>query len=447
MRLPHHIILYFVCIAAACTSTSKKTARAQYKEDSLAVHNYIDLGDSIYSAKANFSSFTYSLELYDSAWQIASRTKDTTLIAASIFAKGRAFDALNNNPQKTIDYYTEAAQLYAHIPLKQYAALYIKQLVAHSYDKVKDSVNCVRVLHELYAEINPKHDSLKKKYRFISEMALISTEVKNYDLADSILKNLTKREWIENNVSEYDYLNHYYITQARIHVLMRQNMNTPYLDSLENVLANCENLSDSIFYASQLHILYEHAKNNRKKYYFLHLNNALENKFKSPDKLREAQEIIVNMEVAGVEMQRDLEKKHALRNQQYNYLLLALLAIISALGLFLHKRNREIKKKKNEVLLTNQELQKKNVQNEILNKEIQHRVKNNLQMIMSLVYMQERQSENPQVKENMQTIRLRIESIAKLHEQLMGNNEMVDLKYMLHNWCPAYLNYWAMIKK
>lgn len=394
---------------------------------------YINRGDSIYAAKANYLSFSKSLDLYDTAWQIASQTNDSNLLAACIFAKGRAFDAMNSNPQKTINYYTQAAQLYATLPNKQPEALYIKHLVAHSYDKVSDSVNCVRILNELFTEIKTKPDSLREKMGFIAEMALISTEVKNYVLTDSILQHLTKREWIKNDSTEYDYLNHYYLTQARINIFLKQNPQTPYLDSLENVLKNCHNLSDSMYYSSQLWELHKNAKNTFKENYYLQLNNSVFNKFNSPDKVRETQDKVAKMEVATVEMQRRLEQEQALKIKKYNYILVGLLAIISALALFLHKRNKEIKKKKNEVLVTNRQLQQKNVQNELLNKEINHRVKNNLQMIMSLVYMQERNSDIDEVKENMQTIRLRIESIAELHEQLMAQADEVDLKkYVQH---------------
>ena len=94
--------------------------------------------------------------------------------------------------------------------------------------------------------------------------------------------------------------------------------------------------------------------------------------------------------------------------------------------IFLNKKNRQAK-------VTNRELQQKNQQNELLNKEIHHRVKNNLEMIMSLVYMQERNSNNNEVKKNMQKISLRIESIANLHEQLMEQADEVDLKKYVQN--------------
>ena len=413
--------ILLILFAAACNMPNKNSNSKRFTKDSTAVFNFIHSGDSLYSSKASYLTFSKSLDLYNSAWQVANQSNDTSLLAACVFAKGRAFDAINNNPQKTINYYTEAAQLYATLPNKQAAALYIKHLVAHSYDKVKDSTHCINILNELFTEIENKPDSVRKQMGFIAEMALVSTEVNNYTLADSILQHLTKRQWIINDNTEYDYLNHYYLTQAKIAVFMKQHIGTPYLDSVETVLKYCSNLSDSMFYSSELYQLNKWAKNSSKENYYLQLNNAVFNKFNSPEKVRETQDKIAKMEVAAIETQRKVEQELSALRKLFIYILTTLLAVITLLALFLAKRNKEIKRKK-------KELEKKNLQNELLNKEIHHRVKNNLQMIMSLVYMQERNSDTEEVKKNMQNIRLRIESIAELHQQLIEQADEVDLK-------------------
>lgn len=417
-----------MALSAACSSSSNKSKVQQFQQDSASVVAFIKKGDSIYTQKANYSNFSKSMELYDSAWQVASKTNDTLLKALAVFAKGRAYDAINNNPQKTIDYYSDAAQLFGLLPNQENKALYIKHLVAHSYDKVQDSVHCIKTLHELFTEIAPKNDSIKKKMRFTAEMALISTEVRNYVLADSILLYLTKREWIQNDKLEYDYLYHYYLTKARVDAFAHNNTSSPYIDSLEYVLANCKNLSDSMYYSSQLYAIFKHLKNTEKGYVYLALNNSVFNKFNTPDALRETQSKLSKMELAVLAAQRkaDLEKEHI--RQRYFYALGALLVIISILALFLNKRNTEIRRKKREVQISNEQLKQKNLQNELLNKEIHHRVKNNLQMIMSLVNMQENNSQAEEVKTNMQAVSLRIESIAKLHEQLMQQTDQVDLE-------------------
>lgn len=419
------LLLFSIAVFTSCKNSNPQN-RATYKQDSIKVFSYLIRGDEQYAKKASLLNFYKSLELYDTALQIAKNNGDTFLVAASIYAKGRAYDAINNNPQKTIDYFTQAANLYATLPHKKKTYLFIKQLLAHSYDKVKDSVNCVAVLKQLYSEIAALPDSVKRKINYISEMALISTEVKNYTLADSLLQYLTKRDDIKNDSSSYDYLNHYYLTQARIAVYQHNNLLTPYLDSLEMVYATCKNLSDSVYYSKQLTDLFATTKNKVKENYYLHLNAANYSKFNVPNTVREIQDKLDKAEIAAIEQQRKTQQQIANTRTLTIYILSALLLAIIILLVFLNRKNSQTK-------AANILLHQKNIQNEILNKEIHHRVKNNLEMIMSLVYMQQRNSNTKEVKENMQSISLRIESIANLHQQLMEQTDKVDLKkYIQH---------------
>lgn len=422
-------ILIYGTISALLASCGRVDKPASFTSDSLLVRKYIHTGDSIYSTKSSYSTFLKSMEFYDSALHIAQDSHDTSLIAVAVFAKGRAYDAINNNPQKTIDFYKEAARLYATLPGKYIEALYIKHLVAHSYDKVNDSIHCIKVLQELFNEIRPKPDSIKQKMKFTAEMALVSTEVKNYNLADEILANLTKRSWIKNDATEYDYLDHYYLTKARTAVFRDRNTRTPYLDSVEYVFSKCRSLSDSMYYSSQLWDLYKNTGNTAKEDFYLRINNTIYNRFNTPQSVREAKEKISRMETAALEKERKIEQEKAALHKKYVYLLGGLLLIISVLTLFLVRRNREIRRKRNEAVVTSRELLQKNLQNELLNKELHHRVKNNLQMILSLVYMQEKNTQADEAKSNLQDIRLRIENIAAMHQQLLEQNKnVVDLK-------------------
>jgi two-component sensor histidine kinase len=67
----------------------------------------------------------------------------------------------------------------------------------------------------------------------------------------------------------------------------------------------------------------------------------------------------------------------------------------------------------------------------VLNKELEHRVKNNLQIISSLIQMQERGAQ-PETLKRLQEIRIRIENIGILHTKLTINNEI--------NNFPEYVN-------
>jgi two-component sensor histidine kinase len=433
LQLRFIIWVSIILLYCSCNSYNLKDNLIVYLQDSTKVSFYIHKGDSIYTQKANYFNFSKSLELYDSAWHIAQKNGDTTLMANAIFAKGRAYDAINKYQKKTIEYYTKASTLFSKLPHEKVKALYIKHLVAHSYDKIQDSINCVAILKELYNDIIVQKDSVKQQLHFIPEMALISTVVKNYSLADSILQNLTKREWIKNDSTEYDYLDHYFLTKSKIDVYQKHLYNSIYIDSLENVFANSKNLNDSVYYSNELWELNKVMGNKNKETFYLQINNRAFNQFNSPEKVREVQEKLDKMEIASIEEKRLAETEKATLRKWAIFALVGLLCIISLLALFLIKRNKEIRRKKNEVQNINEQLHQKNLLNELLNKEIHHRVKNNLDMIMSLVYMQQRNSDIEEVKENMQSISMRIESIANLHQQLMEHTDEVDLKkYVQH---------------
>src|SRR5262249_4160475 len=59
---------------------------------------------------------------------------------------------------------------------------------------------------------------------------------------------------------------------------------------------------------------------------------------------------------------------------------------------------------------------------EILLKEIHHRVRNNLQIMSSLFYLQARRTENLEVRRLLEESRGRVEAIALVHEQLYQSN-------------------------
>lgn len=74
------------------------------------------------------------------------------------------------------------------------------------------------------------------------------------------------------------------------------------------------------------------------------------------------------------------------------------------------------------------ELEKKNVENEILLKEIHHRVKNNLQMISSLLNIQARRLADQKGKEILNITKNRIRSIGLIHEHLYSHDHLSKIE-------------------
>jgi len=90
----------------------------------------------------------------------------------------------------------------------------------------------------------------------------------------------------------------------------------------------------------------------------------------------------------------------------------------------------------------NEDLQKKHVLAHNLLKELNHRVKNNLQIISSLFNLQGNSSDNPETRQALAEARSRINSIAILHQKLYQGDLIfeVDAKDYLQSLCD-YLHH------
>lgn len=67
---------------------------------------------------------------------------------------------------------------------------------------------------------------------------------------------------------------------------------------------------------------------------------------------------------------------------------------------------------------------------DILLKEVHHRVKNNMQIISSILKMQERQVDDPKLKEVLEESQNRIRSMALVHEDLYRNENLENIKFI-----------------
>ncbi|GAB3989686.1 hypothetical protein GCM10028807_15130 [Spirosoma daeguense] len=418
-----------LCGLTACNDSQEKRAAGTVKkqEDSLRFFRYLNAGDSVYSTKKGYTSFATSLTYYDSAQTIADRSGDTLLLAEAIFAKGRVHDAWNKEPQKTIAYFKQATALFKKLPTAYKRYLYAKHLVAHAYDKVLDSTNASLVLTELFNELKSKDTTLLRSTPLTAEMALIATEVRAYPLADSILNQLSRRQWIRNDPDTYDYLNHYYLTQSRLDVFWRNRRPSDYVDSLQQVLRQSTNVMDSLYYSENLARLLAVEGRFEAAYQYKLLEDAISKRLNQHESIADMQQALLRSELLAEK--RKLEYRETIRETRLTalWILGALLAVITGLSVYLYRRNKTYRIQSLHLLALNSKLDEKVVQVELLNKEIQHRIKNNLQIIYSLLQMQERKSEHEETIENLQMARLRVESIAALHNQLANNEQILDI--------------------
>nr|WP_255709868.1 two-component regulator propeller domain-containing protein [Pontibacter harenae] len=97
-----------------------------------------------------------------------------------------------------------------------------------------------------------------------------------------------------------------------------------------------------------------------------------------------------------------------------------------------------------------EQLEKKNYEKEILLKEIHHRVKNNLQIIISMLNLQARSVKDVVALDMMRTIRSRVRSMALLHEHLYQHVDLssIDLDDYFRGICESlYASYGISTKQ
>jgi len=400
---------------------------ADKQADSLRLFADIRTGDSVYALRQGYGSFAASLGYYDRAQALADRWQDRLMQAEVVFAKGRVYDAWNKDPQQTVRYFARASRLYQSIPGQYRRYIYTKHLVAHAYDKMLDSTGATRVLTELLTELAGKDTAQLRQLPYTTEMALIATEVRAYPLARQLLTQLTRRAWIRNDTGSYDYLNHYYLTRSRLDAAARPGRQSPYVDSLQIAFRQSRNLMDSLYYSSNLARLYAAQGQYRQAYAYWELEQQLDRQLNHDPSIARMQQTMLRSELLAEK--NKLAQQRTLRQTRLALLwgLGGLLAVITVMSVLLYRRNRIYRVQSKHLLIANTQLDRKVELVELLHKEMQHRVKNNLNLVYSLLQMQERKARQPATIEALQQARLRIESVARLQEQLATQSETVDL--------------------
>ncbi|MFD1614781.1 tetratricopeptide repeat-containing sensor histidine kinase [Gelatiniphilus marinus] len=117
------------------------------------------------------------------------------------------------------------------------------------------------------------------------------------------------------------------------------------------------------------------------------------------------------------------------RKTQMLYIAIATIFALGLLGMFFSFKN--IRKKREALQTLNEALDAKNRQNELLLKEIHHRVKNNLEMVKGLIALQSAHLEDSATKDAMIASQNRVQSMGIIHQKLyqgtnLGAIEMKD---------------------
>ncbi len=380
--------------------------------------SYLDKGDSVFSLKSKVENFATAIRYFDTAAMIAEQYDVDSLKGYAYIFIGRAYDAWNKQPKKTIEYFILARKYVPSVKRTQDIAL-SDILLAHAYKKINDSANAIKTCEECDRHI--ADNSFRLRDPFYVELAYIAASFKNYALSYQYTGKVKFPEKIKNE--SINFKAHQTATEVILHLHYLHTDMPAWLDSTKSIIKQCKNLSDSLYYLSFLIESYNylHNQDSGKKYNEL-AQSLYYNKFSPYTEQSNSKSSFLEYEL------KETEKKKAaaeMESRAKNRTLIIIISVALVMG-FLTFLNflsrRKVYKKTRELKELNLKLDEKANQNLLLVKEMHHRVKNNLHLIYSLLEMQERRTDNPETHHQLLAAKQRIESIALTHEQLYANN-------------------------
>lgn len=190
-------------------------------------------------------------------------------------------------------------------------------------------------------------------------------------------------------------------------------------------------LSHITWGAEKIFLAYKESRNFEKALEYLTIYNELsiqrEKNVLTRENLQFQSVFELNDKVMEIDLlNRQNDSKQSELDLQQFYLVSAISGVLIVLvfALVFYSRAKKIRGLNTKVSNQNVSLQSMNKEKEVLLKEIHHRVKNNLQMISSLLGMQKRRIEEPQTKLLFSYTQNRLKSMGLIHEHLYKNDRL-----------------------
>lgn len=270
-------------------------------------------------------------------------------------------------------------------------------------------------------------------------MAFVYVELKEYHKAIALLKkdirsSINTKHFLSASNSE--------ISLAECYIKLN-NLQEAF-KFLEIANQRLKTIDD---YRARLKLLQQYSAYYEKTGDYKKSNDCYKKYINLKDSTEEAQNLqdLITAEVANqVQLKENLIKENQLKineksievNKQrtiQKFLLIIgfiLIVVIIVIGTQLkrvnrHKKLLELKNKK--IKTRNSIINKALLEKDLLIKEIHHRVKNNLQIVSSLLKLQTGKTNNPEILNSLNDAQDRINSMAILHQLLYKKNQMTNL--------------------
>lgn len=444
-----YILLFLISIITLVESNASQPAfqMDQVSDENYekSVQNYLDTAWE-YTLKENDSALLFAEKSYN----LSKRNKYPLGIAMALESKGLYHEIVTGNYDLASKFYFEGIGICEENSLTYASSIYHSLgVMFHTSDNFEKALEYYSIAYERAK--NDQDANLQKKC--LINIGSIYSSLQSYDKAkETMLESLNLDINRELDYNVYANLANLFIRQKQYqqaipYLEKSVEVHPDNLDSEKNLMYLIEAkaaLGDSTGMQSKIKRAIIEAENITALRAKSNLYNALSKYFYAfgdyktawnyqdkyheiyvEIKAKQRDQTVYDLETSyqTVKKERELEAKKA--NEILLVIILVFLGILLTLVTYFYFKNR----KKN-LLLANKKalleitLEEKNM----LLKEIHHRVKNNLQVISSLLSLQQRQISDPKASQAIQEGRDRVKAMALIHQNLYQDTALVGVE-------------------
>jgi two-component sensor histidine kinase len=329
----------------------------------------------------------------------------------------KSFPSKNNLINIKVENIINVNNLYTknYIELKKYHKALFHCKILYKKAKEKNIEFQLTLGNLLFAEIYTGVNQFDKAHFFLNKLESIKLE-ENYEFNKNTIKS---KLYFKQNDFE----------KALKYCLFNYKIN-------ENNKANLKLISDCYLKLNQ--------QFNSIKFLQLYSSKLVETIEKEKNNQifdYEALYQVKNKEIALNKSRLENDKKELALHKQKNYTVFFSLLSIALMFIFIllfkyyknkQKGNLLLATKNEELLQINNLLNNSNKEKEILLKEIHHRVKNNLQLVMSLLNIQAQDTQNISIQDFLEKGQSRIATMSLIHQNLYQTENFVEINFQTY---------------